>query len=111
MKPGYQTTEFWSVVISYVLGFFVMGGTITQQQANDLIQPIAQIAVAIVIIVAQVYYLKSRTVLKKALIENGQPVAPAPTQTVEQNPLLEQPITLGGPGPSQQPSVETNPLL
>ena len=89
MKPGYLTTEFWTVVVSYIFGGFVFltGGKVSSQDLSPLVQPIAQLAVAVIMIAAQVAYIYSRTIVKKADIENSVVDTTSEEETTSTTPV------------------------
>lgn len=74
IKPGYKTTEFWTVIIGYVLAFFATSGLIDAEKANQLTGALpALIAAGIPFIAAavNVYYIMSRKEVKKEALRNS----------------------------------------
>lgn len=69
MKPGYQTTEFWTTAATNLMGFLVVIGAVSSGDATSLTQAITTSVTAIATLAANGYvvanYIKSRTELKK----------------------------------------------
>ncbi len=68
MKPGWQTTEFWSTTIAQVLALLVLLGILTPADGQTLDEALGKIAAAVFTLVANglvvVHYLKGRLQLK-----------------------------------------------
>lgn len=93
-KPGYLTTEFWTMILSNVVGILLTFHAITQQQANSLQGWVPLVAAAIIFVVVNASYIRSRTQVKvpweqalATLIGYTGP-SPAPTQTPASAPVV-----------------------
>lgn len=77
-KPGYLTSEFWAVVLSYAFSYFVQQGILTSDEAKNLAAGVAEIIVALIPLLTTLYYIYKRNELKKTAIKNP------PTETMQQ---------------------------
>ncbi len=68
MKPGYQTTEFWTTIIAQVLTLFTVAGILTPNDSKTLEEAATKAIVALGTLIASgvvvVQYVKSRFALK-----------------------------------------------
>lgn len=78
VKPGWQTTEFWTKMVPQVLGIFVLMGWVDADAANNMSGGFSDILSGIMIMVPELSYCISRTMVKKN----------APVQTFDREPYV-----------------------
>ena len=86
VKPGYKTTEFWTVLIGYGLAFFVASGLIDVDKANKLNDVLPDLLTALIPLIAalvNVYYIMARKNVKIEALKSTpvQPVTPSVPST------------------------------
>jgi nicotinamide riboside transporter PnuC len=64
MKSGWKTSEFWTAILSSLVGIMVVLGWITPEMQGALSEAIAQAAGGLISIVSIVAYILSRTKVK-----------------------------------------------
>lgn len=64
MKSGWKTSEFWTAILSSLVGIMVVLGWITPEMQSGLSEAIAQAVGGLISIVATVAYIFSRTKVK-----------------------------------------------
>jgi len=69
MKKAWQTTEFWTMLITNIIGVAVLVGVVNAQDGEELGNALKSIAGAVITILTTLGYIKSRTEVKKARIE------------------------------------------
>lgn len=88
-KPGYKTTEFWTVILTYAFGFFVAKGILDAEKAQQLASGVAEVVVALIPFIAalvNVMYINSRTSVKMTETMYPEGKTEEPTATDETDP-------------------------
>jgi len=60
IKPGYKTTEFWTMVVSAFFGILILFGVITNFESNSMLAYINNIAGSLLTISSVISYIWSR---------------------------------------------------
>src|SRR5262249_43827694 len=68
LKPGYQTTEFWSTLVGQVLGMLTVLGIVHASDAGALGQALSAGIIAFTNLIVVWKYIAGRTDLKKDLL-------------------------------------------
>jgi hypothetical protein len=63
-KPGFMTTEFWTMAVKVLVGIGMVTGVIRPEAQDDLINAVVMIVGAVISVVPYVTYLIARTYLK-----------------------------------------------
>jgi hypothetical protein len=71
IRSGLFTTEFLTVVLSYVATILVNAGVLTVNNVNDVVKSAVDIITAVSTIVLSVTYIIGRVQLKKSMLENS----------------------------------------
>lgn len=66
MKKSWQTTEFWTMLITNVVGIVVLSGAVGAEEGEELGNALKSIAGAAISIATTLGYIKNRTDIKKA---------------------------------------------
>jgi hypothetical protein len=66
VKKAWQTTEFWTHVITNLVGFAVIFGALNAEQGAELTKALTAIAGAVLSICSTLGYMKARVEVKKA---------------------------------------------
>jgi predicted transcriptional regulator len=69
MKPFWKTSEFWTTLITNVVGMSVLCGAINTQEGEEIGNALKSIAGAVISLVTTMGYIRSRTELKKTQME------------------------------------------
>jgi hypothetical protein len=73
MKPGIRTTEFWTVLLTQLIGFLVLLGIITAQDQGVVVDSVTKIVTGLGTAIANalvvIKYIQSRTELKIPWVE------------------------------------------
>jgi hypothetical protein len=87
LKSGFLTSEFVTVIGSFIVGILAMKGVIDPSNKDEILKAISDIAGAAIVIYSGVMFIWSRTTLKKSSIENrtGDTNGGSPTTTTPSN--------------------------
>lgn len=64
MRPGYKTTEFWTTVVSQIIGILALAGVIRPSDATILNDAVVQVVGGLMTALATLGYTISRGVAK-----------------------------------------------
>ena len=74
MKPWYLTSEAWASIIAQIVGLLVMVGGIASTDADHIKTLGQEVVGGALALVSLIQYIKSRTALKQAVVDNMPPI-------------------------------------
>jgi hypothetical protein len=69
--PGIKTTEFYTMLVSQIVGLLVLSGHVTSADAPLVIQYAVSLIAGVQMIITAVTYIRGRIELKKQVLENN----------------------------------------
>ena len=69
MTPSYLTAEFWTTLITNVIGIAVLVGGLTTDQGTELTKALTTIVGGVIAALAAFGYIKGRLELKKSIVD------------------------------------------
>lgn len=83
MKPWYWTSEAWASIIAQVVGLLVLVGGIASTDADKIKALGTEVVGGVIALVSLMQYIKSRTALKQAVIDNMPALQPDPVDELK----------------------------